>query len=370
MTVDRMTNDSKSKLEGLNALRGWAAVLIVIFHVQGIHGLKLPAEMGFITRYFGLGVPLFFVISAYSLFLSTRSRVGTEGWLSAYAIRRIMRIAPLFYVTALFYIVYIPIQFGVYNSLESIISTLSFLFNLIPGKHESMIWAGWTVGVEMLFYLVLPYLFIFVRNVPTSIAATFLSIVFSAVLYKFYSTNNYPPGYAYMSFLSSLGVFMYGVAGYFIFNSARSNPRKNLIGSVLFIISLIGAMALVYLEDKLIGIVGNRSLLWGADFSLLITAQCLKPVFPITNRYAAYLGNLSFGVYLCHPPLVYMLKPIYLALYGSMSEGFAFGLAVILTLTLLIPVAAVANRLIEKPGIRFGEWLIAKRLGQDACLAK
>lgn len=365
-----MANDIKPRIEGLNALRGWAAVLIVIFHVQGIHGLQLPPQMSFITRYFGLGVPLFFVISAFSLFLSTRSRVGSEGWVSAYAIRRIMRIAPLFYGVAIFYLAYIPFQFGVYNSFESLISTLSFLFNLMPGRHESMIWAGWTVGVEMLFYLTLPYLLIFVRNGPTAVFATVCSVSFSAIFYRFYSTNGYPPGYAYMSFLSSFGVFVYGILGYFLFTKLNSSRPKSTIGIASLVAALIGGIVLIVFEDRALGIIGNRSLLWGGVFALLVTSQCLRPIFPITNQFASYLGNLSFGVYLCHPPLVYALKPIYLALYKGLPQSLAFCLSVTITLAVLVPIAALANRFIEKPGIRFGEWLIAKKLGQDAHSAR
>jgi peptidoglycan/LPS O-acetylase OafA/YrhL len=45
------------------------------------------------------------VISAFSLCVSTTHRVGQSGWVSAFAIRRFMRIAPLFYLMALFYLI-------------------------------------------------------------------------------------------------------------------------------------------------------------------------------------------------------------------------------------------------------------------------
>ncbi|MFA1645349.1 MAG: acyltransferase family protein, partial [Enterobacteriaceae bacterium] len=166
---DNAPASRKPGLEGLNSLRGVAAVLIVIFHVLGIHGLKIPPQFSVVPAYFGLGVPLFFVISAFSLFLSTTSRVGKEGWLSSYAIRRFMRIAPLFYFIAVFYVIYIPLQFDSYISPMSFLGTISLLFNLMPGNHESMVWAGWTIGVEVLFYLIVPYLLVFVRNLYVSV---------------------------------------------------------------------------------------------------------------------------------------------------------------------------------------------------------
>lgn len=355
----------KRNLEGLNSLRGIAAAAIVIFHVLGIHGLKVPNQLSFINGYFGLGVPLFFVISAFSLFLSTTSRVGGDGWLSAYAIRRFMRIAPLFYSIAIFYVIYIPIQFGSYISPTSFLGTISFLFNLMPGQHESMIWAGWTIGVEMLFYAMVPYLLIFTKNFYTSIALLIGAVITSSVFFKFYQSGGYPPGYAYMSFMGSLGVFFYGIFGYFLYSNLKDNKLSVPIGYSLLAAAIISMILLLLKEQALISYVGNRSNLWGFPFALLVVSQCLAPITVITNSLFSYMGKLSFSLYLCHPPLVYALKPVYLYIYRIQSDGFAFAISASLTLAILIPLARLVNILIEEPGIRLGEKIIRTKIGRD-----
>jgi peptidoglycan/LPS O-acetylase OafA/YrhL len=364
-TADISPVVKKAGLEGLNSLRGIAAVLIVIFHVLGIHGLKIPAELSFIPAYFGLGVPLFFVISAFSLFLSTTSRVGKDGWLSSYAIRRFMRIGPLFYFIATFYLVYIPIQFGSYIEPMSYFGTLSLLFNLMPGHHESMVWAGWTIGVEVLFYILVPYLLIFVKNIYASIVAVVVAVALSTVFYKFYLSPNYPAGYAYMSFMGSIGVFVFGIFGYFLFGFLKGRGQARRVGNGLLILALVLAGVLVAKEQALVSLVGNRSNLWALIFVLLVVSQCLAPVFVITNAGFSYLGRLSFGLYLCHPPLVYMLKPIYELIYRHLGHGTAFVCSAALTLIILVPVARLVNLLIEEPGIRLGEKIIKMKVGKD-----
>lgn len=355
----------KPGLEGLNSLRGIAAVLIVIFHVLGIHGLKIPPQFSVVPAYFGLGVPLFFVISAFSLFLSTTSRVGKDGWLSSFAIRRFMRIAPLFYFIAFFYLIYIPLQFGSYISPMSFLGTISLLFNLMPGNHESMVWAGWTIGVEVLFYLLVPYLLVFVKNLYLSVAVTVLAVAISVVFYKFYLTPVYPAGYAYMSFMGSIGVFFFGIFGYFLFAELKGNVSARSVGHLLLAAAVVLAALIVFKEQAFVSIVGNRSNIWAFIFALLVVSQCLAPLRPITNPIFSYLGRLSFGLYLCHPPIVYMLKPVYLYFYSLFSEGLAFVLAVAITLLVLVPVARLMNSLIEEPGIRLGEKLISRKMAKD-----
>ncbi|WP_454876728.1 acyltransferase family protein [Pseudomonas farris] len=355
----------KPGLEGLNSLRGIAAVLIVIFHVLGIHGLKIPPQLSFVPAYFGLGVPLFFVISAFSLFLSTTSRVGKEGWLSSYAIRRFMRIAPLFYFVATFYLIYIPLQFGSYIAPMSYFGTISLLFNLMPGQHESMVWAGWTIGVEVLFYILVPYLLIFVKNIYVSMVAVLAAIALSTVFYKFYLGASYPAGYAYMSFMGSIGVFFFGVFGFFLYSVLKGREHVRVIGYILLFLALLLTWGVVEKEQTLVSIIGNRSNLWALVFVMLVVSQCLAPVFAITNPLFSYLGRLSFGLYLCHPPLVYVLKPVYGYFYQYLGDGFAFVCSATVTLLILVPIAKLMNILIEEPGIRLGEKLISRKVGKD-----
>ena len=54
-------------LPGVEALRGYAAFAIVIFHVIHLTQAAVPQSLEFMKWFFGYGVPLFFVVSAFSL---------------------------------------------------------------------------------------------------------------------------------------------------------------------------------------------------------------------------------------------------------------------------------------------------------------
>ena len=358
----------KKILIGLHSLRGLAAISIVIFHTFGMHNLELPAEFLFIKQYFGLGVPLFFVISAFSLFLSTTARVGKDGWLSAFLIRRLMRVAPLFYFMIVVYCLYIPLKFDVFIPLRDVLLNISFLYNMFPGKHESIVWAGWTIGVEMMFYIFVPYLLVLVTRGWQSVILVVSLVTISTVFYELYQSSSYPQGYAYMSFMGSIGVFSYGVSAFFLYKRILNIPTETQrkAGKGLLFLSLIILGLIVSFEKEFTEFFGNRSNIWGLFFALLIVSQCIRPYSILSNKVFSYLGNLSFALYLCHPLVVYSLKPIFDTIYSlNIWNGFSFILCSALTLLIVIPVSIFVNILIERPGMKLGEWLINNKFTHD-----
>lgn len=80
----------------MDALRGIAASGVVIVHAIQICPLGVPFY-SWSTVYLVLGVPLFFIISAFSMSIAYRTGIGDVGAARRYGLRRILRIAPLFY---------------------------------------------------------------------------------------------------------------------------------------------------------------------------------------------------------------------------------------------------------------------------------
>jgi len=64
------------KLAGVHGLRAIAALMIVIFHTYGIPKLEMPGWLWLVSNRFGLGVHLFFLLSAFSLAHSARMSTG------------------------------------------------------------------------------------------------------------------------------------------------------------------------------------------------------------------------------------------------------------------------------------------------------
>ena len=211
---------SARKLDGLHGLRAVAALAVVLFHLQRIPNLPLPSWLSSVTGDAYLSVHLFFVISAFSLFHSSRYAPANY---SAYLVKRFFRIAPLFYAM----LAYMPWGGGVPGG-QALVSNVTFTFNLMPGQEWSVVWAGWSVGVEMLFYLMLPGLLFLIRGWLGFLLLFLATATLSAVVW--YMTTGAPglqENFAYFSLAGSMPSFSAGLLAYRIFKSAAVRRRRD-----------------------------------------------------------------------------------------------------------------------------------------------
>lgn len=121
------------KLPFIDALRGLAIFAVLIVHAnQAVDGL--PRWMNAILSQGARGVQLFFIVSAFTLFLSLSSRKSSEAKpILNFFLRRFFRIAPLFYSAVLSYIVFggFSAQLSI-SSVFQVMSLFTFTNALSP----------------------------------------------------------------------------------------------------------------------------------------------------------------------------------------------------------------------------------------------
>jgi peptidoglycan/LPS O-acetylase OafA/YrhL len=122
------------RLPGIHGLRAIAAIGVVFFHVAYVPAfvkpdlIKLPPILDQIVPNLALGVPLFFVISAFSLAYVHDKSIGRDGWIGPYFIKRIFRIGPLFWAIMVAY--WFLWSWPSHHFLELLIINATFVFNL------------------------------------------------------------------------------------------------------------------------------------------------------------------------------------------------------------------------------------------------
>lgn len=88
----------------IDALRGIAILMVVAVHVSQSNSLKIDDLTRSILNNGSKGVQLFFIVSAFTLFMSFNNRYDKESTpILNYSIRRFFRIAPMYYLALIFY---------------------------------------------------------------------------------------------------------------------------------------------------------------------------------------------------------------------------------------------------------------------------
>jgi peptidoglycan/LPS O-acetylase OafA/YrhL len=349
-------------LPALLGLRAAAAIAVLLYHLFHLVKLPLPPGCGFVGTHFGLGVKLFFVLSGFSLCHSTCHTLGRETWIRDYALKRLFRIAPLFYAMLLVWVVFFRLR-GVATDFSTLVLNLSFTYNLVPGKHESLVAAGWTIGVEMLFYCLLPVLLATIQNLRAATCFFLIAAVVSeAGREALAGGGELLARYAGLSFIGSLVVFAAGIAAY---HGWRAVPAGRWPAVPVAVVTL-GLAALV-LSPLRAGLLGPWRLvipLWSLCFAGLTIWQAAAPGRLLASRPMLFLGDRSYSIYLLHPLAIVLLKEPIRQIHAastSLVGDWAFFVAGGFVTLVVVAAATVTYALIEVPGIRLGRWLIGRR---------
>jgi len=353
------------RLDFLDALRGLAAAYVVVFHMILISNpnLGVPAWAQLIAMNGGSSVTLFFVISSFSLFYTMPMRTKDRWPWVSYALHRLFRIAPLFYAWIALTVIRDHYVFQATHSWWEIFASSSFLFNFLPLQQEGFVWASWTIGVEMLFYLVFPFVYMRTKNVWQAISFLLASMLVWWACDLVLAYLNLSPSeiasYRQWFFPKYLPEFAFGAIAFFIVQKALPWREGHRVTSSSVGIMLLLASAFMYLSVlKGTGYFGLPDPRYANAlcYFVVVVALALQPVSLLVNRVTKKMGVISYSMYLNHPTLVLLLGPVYKWIYSHVNNlSLAFVGSCALTYALLIPLSMVTYKFIERPGVRLGK---------------
>jgi peptidoglycan/LPS O-acetylase OafA/YrhL len=341
------------RLEHIDALRGLAALAIILFHLVRVPNPNLPVPdyLNFIPSRFGLGVPMFFIISGFSIYYSLSSRKLGNKWVAKFFLRRYFRLAPLFYFMLGFFFIRGALR-GNIHSFHDVVINLLLVYNLFPGKEQSIVWAGWPISIEIFFYLAVPFFYRFIDSFWKSILLLLFSIFLSGQFHNFLGTlGGIPEGYHYKNIATHLPFLSIGIVSFFVHKEIAAKRKKNnaictllAIFVALFLLVKAGTVTLPFqlkFYDKY---------LWGVFLASILVLLGSFKLKIFVNPVTEYFGKISYSLYLGHPFIIYSLGPCYQKIYHLIDSNLpAFLLCVLLTVPLVILVASLLYYLIENP---------------------
>jgi peptidoglycan/LPS O-acetylase OafA/YrhL len=267
--------------------------------------------------------------------------------------RRFFRIAPLLYVMLAVTLLRDFIMWRATHSPAEVAENLFFVFNLVPGKQTGIVWASWSIGVEVVFYVLFPVFYFWAKDIFRAcmllLGAVALAMAFRISLASYSATavEFFP-----MSFLRHLPIFALGIAAfrfYERFGKHQIRPAEAILLVITLVIFDASALTLDAVFD-------DAYYLQGPWFVALLLGLAVRPVSLLVNKVTKALGKLSYSLYLIHPPLILMMIPIYRRVYAwNLPLDVKYWVVVVLTFGVLITISSLSYRFLEEPGIRLGK---------------
>jgi peptidoglycan/LPS O-acetylase OafA/YrhL len=142
------------RLQGVEAARGVAALLVVLVHASGV--LAMPKHHG--AEAFGglfifarAGVDFFFVLSGFIIAYVHAGDVGRPGRVGAFAWKRFARIYPAYWIASLMFLALLMVSPTPGRREQDPLYVLWSLL-LLPTLEGPMLGQGWSLIHELLFY--------------------------------------------------------------------------------------------------------------------------------------------------------------------------------------------------------------------------
>jgi peptidoglycan/LPS O-acetylase OafA/YrhL len=354
------SNPPKNRLDFIGSLRGLAALYVLTYHLSLIPNppLEVPLWASKIILTGGTGVTLFFVVSAFTLTMSMRSRASETYPILGFYSRRFFRIVPLFYAWIVITWLRDRFWFGVTQSIGTVLLSMTFGFNLVPGRNEGFVWAGWTLGVEMLFYLMFPLIYRYVNDIWKASGFFFATLTLSSIFSYLVTSYLHLDTVVVSSFIKfsifrQIPIFAFGILIYFVYERFIQNQSLPVSWGIgLVSISIFGYSAM---QDGHLQIFFDNGYWQAIIYGILLLGLSIFPIGVMVNRLTYFYGEISYSLYLNHPTLVFALIPTYRFIYNlPIPLTIKYGVCFLITLGLLTAFSYITFHLIEKPGMRLG----------------
>ncbi|MFO1147421.1 MAG: acyltransferase [Alsobacter sp.] len=348
-------------LPALDGLRGVAVLLVLLSHFPFVEGVALSKDLWSLAqalRVGYLGVDLFFVLSGFLItrgMLAERRATGRVS-LWRFYVRRGLRIYPIYFLSVAFVALVYPTKRILLASL--LVYGFNYYHPIDPQPYPME--HSWSLDVEDQFYLLWPLLF---ALIPLGAGARVTGLVIPtlAVLSAVALAATLEPTLAAAYIYTSLPTEMLSLSlgAYLAYREAEARPLHPAAclalaggGALLLVVDLAGrgaglippggwywCLALVGTSLACFGVVAHLAL--GRPMAAVKTVLCA----PLLR----WVGRLSYGLYLYHLLVLFLLGLNPAAMEGRGATGWQVALALVLS----FGAAALSYALLEKRILRY-----------------
>lgn len=340
----------------MGIIRLLLAISVVFHHLDSVLGFRIIRG--------DLAVQAFFIISGFYMALILNEKyVGARYSYKLFLTNRFLRIYPTYWLILIASVIYSfhiatptnPNAFEYYAHLHSDLSGIPFVFAMFydilqnifvfvsvdfikinPNDSlQLVVNTAWTLKIELMFYLIAP--FIVRKSLRTVVLVACTSLGIRYFVWAIDRLNGYPLNTRF--FLGQVCFFLFGVLTYHLYTKLR---KKNYpLKMHLTVLSLFILLTFTYNFLPVIRIKWWNFSDWMYFICLIVTIPSAF-LYLGKSRVDRFLGNLSYPIYITHL-LVIGLFTTELDFPGK-KDSFPF--LVLLTTILL---AMIITKYIEQP---------------------
>ncbi len=364
MTGPAQGSHAVERIAPLDALRGLAILMVLLVHCFWVMPLSGPSTLvkqlqpGML-----LGVDLFFVLSGYlitGILLRTR---GHGGYFRGFYIRRVLRILPAYYfVIALIWLALPQVDASVRGSRlhDYTLWYVLHVQNWLMAQGISGGWPGvnhfWSLAVEEQFYLVWPLL---VLATPPQALRRLCLVLFAVCCASKLALVAAHADWV-MLYMGTMTRYDGLIAGALIatLRPEEALARAHTAGVVGLAagLGIVGIVATSPSEHTSPRIALETTLAAIAFGAAVLRVHARAPAWSgalLQSRALMWLGRYSYGIYLLHLPLVFLVRP-WAARQGVLTgvpvnlRSFLLGLA---TVAIALLLARLMYQFLEEPAL-------------------
>jgi peptidoglycan/LPS O-acetylase OafA/YrhL len=408
----------KNTIALLDGVRGFACLMVIWFHIYRIpRDLHIwnpttstyPLLDSFL--FFGRnGVTLFFVLSGFLLFLPfAQALLFEQKWPSTrqFYLRRVFRILPAYYLALILIVLLFQRQYLQPSHWQELGLFFVMFMDSSQATYKQLNAPFWTLAIEWQYYMLLPWLVLGMRQavwrikqgyrLPVTISFLLVLIawgLFSRYFGTYFQQHPSATVLVPRSVLNVILFFTFGISGKYLedfgvgmllslcFAYAQHPSVSSRILTVLHKLNpWVWGTGLLFLLALVLWSYNQRFLNTWLHFSnllfyryfYLVNEMCLSLAFGLCIFALLFgstrlkrlfewsplrrVGMISYSLYMWHLPFIFIFILWVQPLLKGWSPEQSYGVYWLWILVVVIPFCALFFILVEKPGMKLGEWL-------------
>jgi peptidoglycan/LPS O-acetylase OafA/YrhL len=349
-----------------DGLRGIAILAVLFAHLTYLHSVG----SAHLFQYGRTGVDLFFVLSGFLITGILLDTKDSPGCFKNFYARRALRIWPLYYGILFLFFFLLPVLFPrylIYTDRNTWPYYVTYTQNLFYHfDHSAPLTPSWSLAVEEQYYMFwAPVVFLFGRRSLRNIL--FGMIVFSFCFRVISSLRGAPLEFLHNFTLCRLEPLAAGGLAALWLRSEKCTPVKWARGGMMALTIGLAGVAIALVDWGIDGPVYSYPFLAAAFAGVLALSLTANPATTfagrvLTQRWLAYTGKISYGVYLMHVPIFMGVDAVTQKVWGKSQFSGAKQVPIVcVAFAATFLAASISWFCFERPILRLKEYFRSEK---------